>query len=120
MSDLALNAEVKVSSSDSSAETSNPANAVDGLDNTRWGAPKTDSNPWYEINLGQQCRIDSVDLKFERAYPKSFRIQISDDGKTWRDYKTIKDWTEREIQQKLRNRSIMPIWNLETVSIWVM
>ncbi len=94
MSDLALNAEVKVSSSDSSAETSNPANAVDGLDNTRWGAPKTDSNPWYEINLGQQCRIDSVDLKFERAYPKSFRIQISDDGKTWRDYKTIKDWTE--------------------------
>ena len=94
LSDLALNAEVKVSSSDSSAETSNPANAVDGLDNTRWGAPKTDSNPWYEINLGQQCRIDSVDLKFERAYPKSFRIQISDDGKTWKDYKTIKDWTE--------------------------
>jgi hypothetical protein len=94
LSDLALNAEVKVSSSDSSAETSNPANAVDGLDNTRWGAPKTDGNPWYEINLGQQCRIDSVDLKFERAYPKSFRIQISDDGKTWKDYKTIKDWTE--------------------------
>ena len=94
LSDLALNAEVKVSSSDSSAETSNPANAVDGLDNTRWGAPKTDSNPWYEINLGQQCRIDSVDLKFERAYPKSFRIQISDDGKTWKDYTTIKDWTE--------------------------
>lgn len=94
LSDLALNAEVKVSSSDSSAETSNPANAVDGLDNTRWGAPKTDSNPWYQINLGQQCRIDSVDLKFERAYPKSFRIQISDDGKTWKDYKTIRDWTE--------------------------
>ena len=94
LSDLALNSEVKVSSSDSSAETSNPANAVDGLDNTRWGAPKTDSNPWYQINLGQQCRIDSVDLKFERAYPKSFRIQISDDGKTWKDYKTIKDWTE--------------------------
>ena len=94
LSDLALNAEVKVSSSDSGAETSNPANAVDGKDNTRWGAPKTDSHPWYEINLGQQCRIDSVDLKFERAYPKSFRIQISDDGKTWKDYKTIKDWTE--------------------------
>lgn len=94
LSDLALNSEVKVSSSDSSAETSNPANAVDGKDNTRWGAPKTDSNPWYQINLGQQCRIDSVDLKFERAYPKSFRIQISDDGKTWKDYKTIKDWTE--------------------------
>lgn len=104
LSDLALNAEVKVSSSDSSAETSNPANAVDGKDNTRWGAPKTDSNPWYQINLGQQCRIDSVDLKFERAYPKSFRIQISDDGKTWKDYKTIKDWTEpgdsTEIEKK--------------------
>ena len=94
LSDLALNAEVKVSSSDSSAETSNPANAVDGLDNTRWGAPKTDGNPWYQINLGQQCRIDSIDLKFERAYPTGFRIQISDDGKTWKDYKTIKDWTE--------------------------
>lgn len=94
LSDLALNAEVKVSSSDSSAETSNPANAVDGLDNTRWGAPKTDSNPWYQINLGQQCRIDSIDLKFERAYPTGFRIQISDDGQTWKDYKTIKDWTE--------------------------
>lgn len=94
LSDLALNAEVKASSSDSSAETSDPANAVDGKDNTRWAAPKTDGNPWYEINLGEQCIIDSVDLKFERAYPKSFRIQISDDGKTWKDYKTIRDWTE--------------------------
>lgn len=103
LSDLALNAEVKVSSSDSSAETSNPANAVDGLDNTRWGAPKTDGNPWYEINLGQQCRIDSVDLKFERAYPKSFRIQISDDGKTWKDYKTIKDWTEPGDSTEIQN-----------------
>lgn len=103
LSDLALNSEVKVSSSDSSAETSNPANAVDGKDNTRWGAPKTDSNPWYQINLGQQCRIDSVDLKFERAYPKSFRIQISDDGKTWKDYKTIKDWTEPGDSTEIQN-----------------
>lgn len=105
LSDLALNAEVKVSSSDSSAETSDPANAVDGLDNTRWGAPKTDSNPWYEINLGEQCRIDSVDLKFERAYPKSFRIQISDDGKTWKDYKTIKDWTEPGDSTEIQNQN---------------
>jgi len=104
LSDLALNSEVKVSSSDSSAETSNPANAVDGKDNTRWGAPKTDSNPWYQINLGQQCRIDSVDLKFERAYPKSFRIQISDDGKTWKDYKTIKDWTEPGDSTEIQNQ----------------
>lgn len=105
LSDLALNAEVKVSSSDSSAETSDPANAVDGKDNTRWGAPKTDGNPWYEINLGQQCRIDSVDLKFERAYPKSFRIQISDDGKTWKDYKTIKDWTEPGDSTEIQNQN---------------
>ena len=105
LSDLALNAEVKVSSSDSSAEASDPANAVDGKDNTRWGAPKTDGNPWYEINLGQQCRIDSVDLKFERAYPKSFRIQISDDGKTWKDYKTIKDWTEPGDSTEIQNQN---------------
>ena len=105
LSDLALNSEVKVSSLDSSAEASDPANAVDGKDNTRWGAPKTDGNPWYEINLGQQCRIDSVDLKFERAYPKSFRIQISDDGKTWKDYKTIKDWTEPGDSTEIRNQN---------------
>ena len=105
LSDLALNSEVKVSSSDSSAETSNPTNAVDGKDNTRWGAPKTDSNPWYQINLGQQCRIDSVDLKFEREYPKSFRIQISDDGKTWKDYKTIKDWTEPGDSTEIQNQN---------------
>ena len=105
LSDLARNAEVKVSSSDSSAETSDPANAVDGKDNTRWAAPNTDGKPWYEINLGEQCRIDSVDLKFERAYPKSFRIQISDDGKTWKDYKTITDWTEPGNSTEIENQN---------------
>lgn len=105
LSDLALNAEVKASSSESSAETSDPANAVDGKDNTRWAAPNTDGKPWYEINLGEQCRIDSVDLKFERAYPKSFRIQISDDGKTWKDYKTITDWTEPGNSTEIENQN---------------
>ena len=94
LSDVALNADVTASNYDDNKKTSNPGNAVDGLDNTRWGTPKSDSNPWYQINLGQQCKIDSIDLKFERAYPTGFRIQISDDGQTWKDYKTIKDWTE--------------------------
>ena len=94
LSDMALNSEVTASSLDDNTSVANAKYAVDGLDDTRWGAIKTDSNPWYQINLGQQCKIDSIDLKFERAYPTGFRIQISDDGQTWKDYKTIKDWIE--------------------------
>ena len=94
LSDLSVGKDVKVSSSDNGATTSNPKNAVDGKDDTRWAAPKEDANPWYQIDLGKQCAIDSVDLKFERAYAKSFKIQISNDGKTWTDYRTVTDWTE--------------------------
>lgn len=94
LSDLALSKEVSVSTSEATGNTSNPNNAIDGKDDTRWAAPNRDSNPWYQIDLGKQCSIDSIDLKFERAYPKSFRIQISDNGKDWKDYRTVTNWTE--------------------------
>ena len=32
-------------------------------------------------------------LKFERAYPKDFEIQVSRDRKSWTTTETVKDWT---------------------------
>lgn len=104
LSNLSIGADVEYSSSDNSSTTSNPKNAVDGKDSTRWAASASDSNPWYQIDLGKVCSIDSVDLKFERAYPKSFRIQISDDGQTWNEsYKSVTNWTEPGDASEIQN-----------------
>lgn len=89
LSDVTLN-------KDTTASTSNENKAewaVDGKDTSRWGS-KTEANPWYQINLGKEYELYSVDLKFERAYPVSFNILISSDGNSWTTIKEVKDWTE--------------------------
>ncbi|MEU6217680.1 discoidin domain-containing protein [Streptomyces sp. NPDC047022] len=59
-----------------------PARAVDGTRDTRWASDWSDDQ-WLQIDLGATHRVGSVTLDWERAYAKSYRIELSTDGANW-------------------------------------
>ncbi|MFI5830096.1 family 20 glycosylhydrolase [Streptomyces sp. NPDC051578] len=69
----------------SSTETANfpAAAATDGDPATRWSSAYADPQ-WLQVDLGSARRVNRVVLRWETAYGKSFQIQLSDDGATWR------------------------------------
>ncbi|MFI7386383.1 discoidin domain-containing protein [Streptomyces sp. NPDC049813] len=64
------------------------ANATDGDPGTRWGSAYADDQ-WIQVDLGAARAFDRVALLWERAYPKTYTIQVSDDGSTWQDVETV-------------------------------
>lgn len=78
---LALNRPVTVSSV---ADDCPGPNAVDGDEGTRWSSAHTD-NEWIYVDLGAVKSLIGVKLIWESAYGKSYKIQVSDDARNWRD-----------------------------------
>ncbi|HEY3608070.1 MAG TPA: discoidin domain-containing protein, partial [Pseudonocardiaceae bacterium] len=84
--DLALNKTATASSVDNSG---NPAqNAVDGNPGTRWSSGYTD-NQWIQVDLGSAQTFDRFVLSWEQAYATTFTVQVSNDGTTWTDVKSV-------------------------------
>ncbi|MFD0021468.1 discoidin domain-containing protein [Streptomyces sp. NPDC058382] len=50
---------------------------------SRWSSD-WNANRWVGVDLGATSTIDSVDLYWEAAYGVDYRIQVSDDNRTWR------------------------------------
>ncbi|WP_406367780.1 family 20 glycosylhydrolase [Streptomyces sp. NBC_01546] len=69
----------------SSTETPNfpAAAATDGDPGTRWSSAYSDPQ-WLQVDLGSPQSVSRVVLRWEAAYGKSFRIELSDDASTWR------------------------------------
>ncbi|MEU8654663.1 discoidin domain-containing protein [Streptomyces sp. NPDC048737] len=81
---LAEGAAAKASSQEWSPFTSYAAGrAVDGDPGTRWAGYWSDDQ-WLQIDLGATHLVGRVTLDWERAYGKSYRIQLSTDGQNWR------------------------------------
>ncbi|GGK94943.1 discoidin domain-containing protein [Mangrovihabitans endophyticus] len=59
-------------------------NVTDGSTETRWIANFSDT-AWVQVDLGSVQPVKSVRLWWEASYAKQYKIQLSDDGKTWRD-----------------------------------
>lgn len=57
---------------------------ADGDPNTRWRGNNADS-AWAQVDLGASKPVSTVRLSWEAAFAKAYRIQLSDDGRTWRD-----------------------------------
>ncbi|MFF9059627.1 discoidin domain-containing protein [Streptomyces sp. NPDC014882] len=57
--------------------------AVDGDPGTRWASDRSDGQ-WLRIDLGATHPVGRVTLDWERAYGKSYRIDLSTDGRDWR------------------------------------
>jgi len=49
---------------------------------TRWGSKYSDPQ-WIYIDLGKTYAIGEVKLNWERAYGKAYKIQTSNDAKSW-------------------------------------
>jgi predicted GH43/DUF377 family glycosyl hydrolase len=60
------------------------ANAVDSSCATRWESAASDSQ-WIMVDLGASYNVRRVILKWEAAYGKSYRIQVSGNGSSWTD-----------------------------------
>jgi hypothetical protein len=58
--------------------------AVDGNGGTRWASASSDTE-WIYVDLGIEQSINSVILKWESAYGKSYKIQVSTDAINWTD-----------------------------------
>ena len=67
-----------------------PRFAIDGNPRTRWSSAFSDPQ-WLAIDLGTETKFSSIKLLWEAAYAVSYTIEISADGKTWKEvYKTDK------------------------------
>ncbi|MFC9291371.1 discoidin domain-containing protein [Streptomyces sp. NPDC057052] len=62
--------------------------AVDGNTGTRWSSAATDAQ-WLQVDLGATATVTRVALQWEAAYGKDYRLQISADGSTWTDLRTV-------------------------------
>ncbi|HTJ70598.1 MAG TPA: discoidin domain-containing protein [Actinospica sp.] len=73
----------------STEDPSNPAsNATDGNANTRWSSDYAD-NQWIEVDLGSSQSFDQVAITWEQAYARTYTVQVSADGSTWTDAKSV-------------------------------
>ncbi|MGC4805914.1 penicillin acylase family protein [Micromonospora sp. DT233] len=59
------------------------ARAVDGDPGTRWASSRTDDQT-LTVDLGAARPVGRVVLAWEEAYARSYRVELSTDGTTWR------------------------------------
>ncbi|BDZ41354.1 hypothetical protein GCM10025865_06530 [Paraoerskovia sediminicola] len=66
------------------------ARAFDGNTDTRWSSTPAD-DAYVQVDLGSVQDICGVDLLWEGAYGKEYKIQVSDDGSSWTTATTVTD-----------------------------
>jgi hypothetical protein len=81
-SNVALGKPASASSSESSSYGA--SYAVDGNTNTRWASAFSDPQ-WLVVDLGRPHLISSIELVWEAAYARSYKIQLSMEGSVWND-----------------------------------
>ncbi|MGG4107296.1 DNRLRE domain-containing protein [Paenibacillus lautus] len=75
---LALNKTAVASSSEASGFE--PAKAFDGSQATRWASAEGVDPQWIYVDLGAVKNINRIQLNWEEAYAKSYKIQVSVDN----------------------------------------
>ncbi|TCC92366.1 beta-mannosidase [Pedobacter frigiditerrae] len=68
----------------SSSSYSDVAMVNDGKNDTRWASNST-NDEWIYVDLGKKEVVTGVKLNWEQAYAKVFKIQLSNDAKSWND-----------------------------------
>ncbi|CAL9342216.1 discoidin domain-containing protein [Streptomyces sp. enrichment culture] len=64
-----------------------PAKATDGRSDTRWASDWSDPQ-WIQVDLGAATAFRKLQLVWDPAYAKSYEVQVSDNGTTWRTIHT--------------------------------
>ncbi len=85
---LSLNKPVTVTSVENSRFPG--TNAVDGNLQTRWSSAFSDPQA-ITVDLGEVHPIEAIRLHWENAYGRDYKIDVSDDGKTWKNIHAKKE-----------------------------
>jgi Glycosyl hydrolase family 26/F5/8 type C domain/Secretion system C-terminal sorting domain len=78
---LALNKPVTVTSTETGFGNVS-SNATDGNNSTRWSSVYADPQS-IQVDLGKTFNIDTIVLRWETAFGKSYKIELSSDGTNW-------------------------------------
>ncbi|MGW8066263.1 discoidin domain-containing protein [Streptomyces ziwulingensis] len=79
----------KPASASSVENPGTPASAAfDGDTGTRWSSQASDPQ-WVQVDLGSVRDLCKVDLHWEAAHAKDFRIEASSDGRTWHTLQAV-------------------------------
>lgn len=77
------------------------ASAFDNDPGTRWGSVTGVDPQWITVDLGQNRTVTNIKLKWETAYAKSFKLQISADGSNWTDMYSTTTGTGSDLDQNV-------------------
>ncbi|MDK2808891.1 MAG: hypothetical protein PWP24_1628, partial [Clostridiales bacterium] len=88
----------------------NESYAIDGNESTRWASQRTDDQ-WYVVDLVQTASVSAVNILWEAAAGKEYKIQISDDGEIWTDMvhetsNTGAGWRKYNFSEKFSGRYV--------------
>ena len=64
------------------------SNATDGNAGTRWSSLFSD-NEWIYVDLGSSYTVNRIVLRWEAAYGRGYKLQVSSDASTWSDVYTM-------------------------------
>ena len=78
-------------SSEETSKDNTADRAVDGDPNTRWCAADGSMNQWLAVDFGKITPLGSVEIEWENTLAYQYRVEVSDDGKSW---KTAVDRTQ--------------------------
>ncbi|HEX8867090.1 MAG TPA: penicillin acylase family protein, partial [Lentzea sp.] len=84
ISNLASTGTASASSHETGANNLPPKHVLDGNLSSRWASDWSD-NQWIQVDLGSVQRIGRAVLHWESAYGSAYRIDVSNDGTTWRN-----------------------------------
>jgi hypothetical protein len=84
--------------------------AVDNNPNTRWasegpGADGASAHQWFELDLGGQRFIDSINIQWEAAYSETYTIQISYIGVVWETVHSFSNGIGGEVEVSMLDRT---------------
>jgi len=87
---IAVGKPAKASSNMAQSGASSPDAAVDGRADTRWSSEFSDPQ-WIAVDLGKPEKISRIVLDWENAFAKAYTIEVSLDGKAWKDVYRMAD-----------------------------
>lgn len=90
ITNLAAGRPTAASSHETGRYVSPPGLAVDADLATRWASDWSDDQS-ITVDLGSVQRVSRVQLRWESAYGKAYKVQVSADGQNWREVASIVD-----------------------------
>jgi beta-galactosidase len=85
-------------SSEETSKGNTASMAFDGDSNTRWCAADGSTNQWLAVDFGKITPLGSVEIEWEFALAYQYKIEVANDGKTW---KTVVDRTQNHNAARL-------------------